>query len=409
MKKKIRITLITGAMLLFLCCFAVGCEEEKEKEKVSLSIWATEAKMDMMDGFMKDFIALHKDEADIEYKISREDEDTCRETILANPDGAPDVFAFADDQLDDLKNAGVLHEFDKNADEALKPFGGKGSVAYESVVRDGKVYAYPETGNGYFLYYNKSYYGEGDVKSLERMVQVAADINKKVCMYLGSGWYLYSFFKGAGLELKLDDTGKKNICNWNATDTPHTGLSVAESLSAICAKRSFVSLADDGLIEGIKDGSIIACVSGAWNADAIKQAWGDDYAATKLPTFTVDDQNVQMASFMGYKVLGIGAKTKHPKWSEQFVEFVTSKENQVKEFETVGEVPANHEVEELNAVKKAPAVMALSAQSEFATLQRVAAPFWDAAAQFGNALASGNPDKVDLQVLLDDMVRGITE
>lgn len=406
MKKNMRIKLITGAMLLFLCCLLVGCGDEKEK--VSLSIWASEAKMDLMDKFMKDFIEIHKNEADIVYKISKEDEDTCRETILANPDGVPDIFAFADDQLDDLKDAGVLHEFSGDPEAALKPFGGKDSVAYESVVRDGKMYAYPETGNGYFLYYNKKFFGDEDVKSLEKMVQIAGDSNKKVCMYLASGWYLYSFFKGAGLELKLDDSGQKNICNWNATDTPHTGLAVTNALSGICAKRGFISLTDEEFIEELKKGTIVAAVNGAWNADTVKEAWGDDYGATKLPSFEVDGEQVQMASFMGYKVLGVGAKTKHPKWAEMFVEYVTSKDNQVVEFETTGEVPANHEVEELDSVKSAPAVMALSAQSEYATLQRVAAPFWDASSRFGASIASGNPDKVDLQKLLDDMVKGIT-
>ncbi len=393
-------------MLLFLCCLCVGCGEEKEK--VSLSIWASEAKINLMDKFMKDFIELHKDEADIEYKISKEEEDTARETILANPDGVPDIFAFADDQLDDLREAGVLHAFNKDPEKALDVFGGKDSVAYKSVVRDGKIYAYPETGNGYFLYYNKKFFGDEDVKSLERMVQIAGDSNKKVSMYLGSGWYLYSFFKAAGLELKLDDTGTKNICNWNATDTTHTGLAVAEALSGICAKRGFVSLEDEPFLEGVKDGSIVAGVNGAWNADNLKSVWGDDYAATKLPTYEVDGQQVQMASFMGYKVLGIGAKTKHPEWAEKFVEYVTSKDNQVVEFETTGEVPANREVENMDSVKDEPAVLALSQQSEYAELQRVAAPFWDASGKFGAIMESGNPDKKDLQYLLDDMVKGIT-
>ena len=398
---------ITGALLLFLCCLCVACGGQKEK--VTLSIWASEAKRDMMDKFMKDFVEIHKDEADIEYKISKEEEDTCRETLTANPEGAPDIFAFADDQLDDLKELGVLHVFKKDAAKALESFGGENSVAYESVVRERKLYAYPETGNGYFLYYNKKFFGDEDIKSLERMVQIAGDSNKKVTMDLGSGWYLYSFFKGAGLELKLDDTAQKNICNWNATTgVTHTGLSVAKALSGICAKRGFVSLSDDDFVERVKDGSVVAGINGAWNADNIKKAWGDDYGAAKLPTFEVDGQPVQMASFMGYKVLGVGANTKYPEWAEKFVEYVTSKDNQVVEFETTGEVPANHEVEELDSVKDDPAVIALSKQSEFATLQRVAAPFWDASGKFGASIASGNPDKQDLQHLLDDMVKGIT-
>lgn len=400
--------LAAGALLLSLCCSALtGCGQEKEK--IRLSIWVPEAKIDLMDNFVRSFRQEHEDEVEIDYQISREDEDTCRDTILANPEGAADIFAFADDQLDDLREVGALLEIPTNPDEALKPFGGKDSVAYQSVVRDGKLYAYPETANGYFMYYNKKYFKEEDVKDLDRMVEIAGNTQKKVTMDFSSGWYIYSFFKGAGFILTLDDNGEKNVCNWNATDTQHTGLGVAQSMMSLVAKRGFESRSDDEFVEGVKDGTVIAGVNGAWNADAVKEAWGDDYAATCLPTYTLDGQPFQMASFAGYKVLGISAHTSYPDWCRKFVEYVTSKENQIYEFEKTGEVPANLEVTEEKEVQDAPAVVALGEQLQFATLQRVASSYWDATAKFGAAIASGNPDKKDLQSLLDDMVKEITE
>ncbi len=397
--------LITGALLLFLCCSLSGCGS---KEKISISLWAAEGKMDLMKDYMKDFQKVHEDDVEIEYHISREEEDTCRETILANPEGAADIFCFADDQLDELKDAGVLMEFQTDPKMALTRFGGEGSVAYQSVVRDGKVYALPETVNGYFMYYNKKYFREKDVKTLDRMVEIAGNTQKKVTMDLSSGWYLYSFFKGAGLDVFPDESGEKNTCNWNAKDTPHTGLSVAEAISSVIGKRGFESRGDEGFIEGVQDGTVIAGINGAWNAEKVKEAWGDNYAAVKLPTFTVDGKQEQMASFTGYKVIGINAKTKHQKWCQLFAEFITSDDNQIVEYEKTGEVPANHEVAGKEQVKDDPVVKALGDQSEFAMLQRVAAPFWDATTKFGVAIASGNPDKRDLQQLLDEMVKGIT-
>lgn len=44
-----------------------------------------------------------------------------------------------------------------------------------------------------FMYYNKDYFTEEDVKSLDKMLSVAQAAGKKVAMEFNSGWYLYSF------------------------------------------------------------------------------------------------------------------------------------------------------------------------------------------------------------------------
>ena len=396
--------LIATALLATLVLGMTGCGTEE----ITLSIWTTETKVDLMEKIMKEFCDLHSGEVEINYHISKENEDTCKQTILGNPEGAADIFAFADDQIDELKDACALHAMCVDPAEALKPFGGKDSTAYESVVRDGKMYAYPETANGYFLYYNKAVVSDEDAKTLDGILRAVSKKDKKFTMDLKSGWYLYSFFKGAGLELKLDESGQKNICNWNATDTPHTGLEVAEAIQQITSNNAFRSLMDDEFLQGVKDGSIAAGVNGAWNAEIIKTAWGDDYAAVKLPTYTLEDEQVQMMSFTGYKVLGINAHSRSTDWCEKIVQFITSKDNQIREFEATGEVPANHEVVDSEQVKKAPAVMALNEQATYATLQRVGANFWDASSKFGVVVSIGNAKGDELQSLLDEMVKGIT-
>ena len=379
------------------------------KEEITISVWTPEAKYDMMDSFIQEFQKQHEDEVEIHYSLSIESESTCKETVLADIEGAADVFPFADDQLDELKAGGALMELPVDPATALKPFGGVDSVAYKSVVRDGKMYAYPETANGYFLYYNKKYLSDEDAKSLERMVQIAGNMNKKVTIDLSSGWYLYSFFKGAGLTLELDETGQKNICNWDASDTDIPGVKVAQAISRLAVKRGFKSMNDEEFINGVQTDKVIAGVNGAWNAEKILHAWGAGYAAAKLPTYKVGNREVQMGSYAGYKILGINAHTKHPEWCQKLIEFIVSRDNQVQEFRETGEVPANLEVVDDEEVKKAPAVKALSDQSQFAELQRVAPSYWDASGKFGITLATGNPDKKNMVTLLYSMVKEITQ
>ena len=54
------------------------------------------------------------------------------------------------------------------------------------------------------------------------------------------------------------------------------------------------------------------------------------------------------------------------------------------------------------------AIAALAAQASYATVQRVADPYWTPAASLGEIIANNNPDGIDLQTMLDNAVAGIT-
>lgn len=52
--------------------------------------------------------------------------------------------------------------------------------AVKAVTVNNTIYGYPITAdNGYFLYYNKKYLKASDVKSLDRILSIAAKNNKK--------------------------------------------------------------------------------------------------------------------------------------------------------------------------------------------------------------------------------------
>lgn len=403
---------ICAVMLCIVTCLSMltGCGRQQVSDipTISLSIWSDERMVPLIEEGVEEFQSMYKDQVRIEYTISEEGEDTCRDTILADPDHAADIFSFADDQFDDLYNNGVLLEITEDGDEVLEASGGKESLVSQVVVRDGSLYAYPQTaGNGYFLYYNKAYFSDDDVQTLDGILDIAADNNKKFTMDFVNGWYIYSFFKGAGLKLSVNKEGTANVCDWNSTAGKYKGVDVVNSMLDIATDPGFVSLDDDSFVEGVKNGEVIAGINGAWNSSYVEEAWGDDYGAVKLPTYTINGDQVQMASFTGFKLMGVSAKTKNPEWSMRLAEYLTNKESQIKRFQALGECPVNTEAAASEDVKSNPAVSALAAQEPYATIQRIASPYWDASNILGITIAGGNSGKRDIQELLDETVSQI--
>lgn len=388
---------------------ASGNEGTGEKEKVSLTVWGAEEDQAMLQEMIDEFEVTYADTAEWDISLGVESESTAKDTILTDIEAAADVFAFADDQLNQLVDAGALQPIELHTEEVTAACGGADAGAIQAATKDGKLYAYPMTAdNGYFMFYNSEYFTEDDVQSLDKMLEVAASNGKQVSMQLDEGWYLYSFFKGAGLDLTLNEDGLTNSCNWNATDTAITGAQVTEALLNISGNAGFVSCTDEAFVSGVKDGSIIAGVNGTWNASVAEEVWGENYAATKLPTYTCNGQQVQMSSFAGYKLIGVNAYSEFPGYAMMLGEWLTNYDNQVKRFEQRGLGPANVEAAASDAVKASPAIAALSEQSQFATVQRIGDKYWSPAQTYGAIIAAGNSDKVDLQTLVDNLAEGIT-
>jgi len=420
MKKKLFAAMLATTMVV--SCFA-GCGDTAkdsskgsssgkstaaaEKEDVKLTVWGAEEDQDMLAEMIDGFKTEYADKANFDISLGVESESTAKDDVLADVEAAADVYAFADDQLNELVAGGALQEITLDPDTIISDNGGEKAGAVQAASKDGKLYAYPMTAdNGYFMFYNKKYFKEDDVASLDAMLKVAADNSKKVSMDLANGWYIYSFFQGAGLELTLNEDGT-NKCTWNATDGDYTGADVANALLDITSNKGFSSLADEAFVSGLKDGSVIAGVSGTWNAKVASDAWGDDYAAVKLPTYTVKGEQVQMASFAGYKLIGVNPYSKFAGYAMLLGQYLTNYDNQVKRFETRGLGPSNVKAAESDAVQANPAIAALAEQASYATVQRIGDKYWDPAATFGKIMVQGNSDKKDIQDLLDTLVKGV--
>lgn len=398
--KKILSLVLALCMVLSLCSCALA-------EDVTLTVWVGDNQdIEWINGVIDNFKAAYPDN-NYTINVGVQNEGDCSKTVLNDPTAAADVFTFADDQFNSLLNGGALQQVLDGADDIIA------NNTPESIAAatgdDGNLYAYPATAdNGYFMFYNKEYFTEDDVKSFNTMLDKAAAAGKYVGFPMSNAWYFYSWFKGAGLEMRVNEDGVTNSCNWNATDTPITGVQVMEALLAIASNPGFKEADSDPFVAGVKDGSIIAGVSGTWNANVAAKAWGDNYAATKLPTYTVAGQEVQMASFSGFKLVGVNPYSENLGAAMDFAAFMTNEESQVSRFAMRRQGPSNTKALASEVVQAEPAIAAIVAQAPYADVQRVGSKFWDTAAALGKIIVNGNPDGTDLQTLLDNCVAGIT-
>ncbi|MCI6786680.1 MAG: extracellular solute-binding protein [Oscillospiraceae bacterium] len=367
---------------------------------VTLTMWGAEEDQDLLREISDKFIEKYGNYGGkITINLGVQSESTAKDTVLTDPTAAADVYAFADDQLNELVKAGALQEVQLNADD-VKNRNTPASV--DAATMDGKLYAYPLTAdNGYFMFYDKSFFTEDDVKSLDTMMEKAAAAGKKVSMDVANGWYLYSFYAGAGLNLGLADDGVNTVCNWN--EAP--GADVTQAVIDICKNPGFIALKDEEFTGKLKDGTLVAGVNGTWRANDAAEVWGDNYAACKLPTYTLNGEQVQMASFSGFKLIGVNPHSANVGAAMLLADFVTNEENEGLRFKERTQGPSN-----INALAAAssPALTAVVDQSEYATLQRVGGNYWASAETLGSICVNGNPDGKDPQALIDDAVAGIT-
>lgn len=382
-----------------------GKEKELESGKVELTVWAEENNFEMLEGMFETFKQEYAGQAEFEITLVQQADAETKNVMLGDIHNAADVISLPDDQLLGMIAAGALSPV-PNADEVSKA---NLEEAVSAATYKGTLFAYPYTAdNGYFLYYDKNYFTEEDVQTMDDILAVAEANEKKFSMEFDSGWYLYSFFGGTGMEFGINEDGVTNYCNWNTTEGAVKGTDVAAALLKITASPAFISQGDSLFLEGAASGEVIAGVSGVWNEVAIREAWGNDYGACKLPTYTCAGKQVQMSSFTGYKLMGVNAYSDHVEWAHKLADWITNEQNQTIRFEQRSQGPSNINAAASDAVTKVPAIAAVIEQSQHGTLQRVGNLYWNACTQFAETILAGNPNGLPLQDIMDNMVAGIT-
>ena len=139
---------------------------------------------------------------------------------------------------------------------------------------------------------------------------------------------------------------------------------------------------------------------GTWDAESAKAAFGDNYAAAKLPT--VD--GVQLGGFGGFKMLGVKPQTDDDKLAacDALAAYLTSGEVQLARFNAIGWGPSNLEAQKDEAVQADVALSALAAQLAFTQPQgQYPGDYWSLATGLGDDIIAGKLNDADDAALLE--------
>lgn len=390
-------------------------------DAISLRVWGPEEDQSLLKEMVEKFEAAYPNQS-FNIEIGVESEATAKDTVLTDISAAADVFAFADDQLNTLVNAGALANLDELSDafkaitgksiDDIKALNSEGSVS--AATKNGTMYALPlGSGNNFFLCYDKSVLTENDVKTWDGMLDAAGVAGKKVGQVFASGWWNGGFFLGAGFTSSRNDDGTTNV-DWNKTSPSGiTGVQVVEGMLNISKHSAFEAITDGQTGDRIGSGELCAIVTGTWDASACEAIWGkDNVGYAKLPTYTVAGQQVQQGCYTGYKLMAVNAHSKNVGWAAVLAEFLTNEEAQVMRFKARQLSPTNRAASSDSSVTSNPMIAASIAQDiAGGVIQDVGDNFWSPTETLGEMIAQNQltiGDTAGIQAALDTMVEGVT-
>ena len=316
--------------------------------------------------------------------------------VLNDVASAPDIYGFAQDQLARLVQANALAPLGKGAAETITANNDRFSVNACKV--GGDLYAYPMTSdNGYFMYYDKSIISEEDAKDLASIVAAAEAAGKKVRYALENAWYTASFFFATGCTSSwtTDQDGKYTSVQDDFNSDK--GLAAMKGMQILTNSTAYDSNADI-----FTDAAVV--VTGVWNAVAAATHFGENLAAAKLPSFTVDGTSYQLGSYMGFKMLGVKPQTDAKKAAvlSLLAQWLTNEENQLQRFDTFGWGPSNLKAAATEKVQTNIGLTALADQNQYAVQQgQIHGSWWDIAKLLG-ADAKAATDEAALKSALEN-------
>ena len=383
--KKVLSVVLALAMLLTIASVSLA------DYSGDIKIWVAENTVDFTKEMVEVFKTQHPEFAGMNVIVEPVGEGDAASNIITDVEAGADIFGFAQDQLARLVAAGALLDVEPGNAEKVAAENDAGSVA--AVTLGDVMYAYPMTSdNGYFLYYDKSVVT--DPSTMEQILADCEAAGKNFYMEINSGWYQTAFFFGAGAELTFESNDEGQLVKMNSGYASDAGVAALKSIIKVAASPAFVNGSSVS-----NANNICAIVDGTWDATAAKEALGDNYAATKLPT--VD--GYQMSGFGGFKMLGVKPQTDDDKLEacDALAAFLTSEDVQVARYNAVGWGPSNLNAQKNEAVQADEALSALAAQLAFCEPQgQYPGEYWSLATALGDDIIADKLDNADDATLL---------
>lgn len=313
-----------------------GCGDAAEsgKEKVRLMVWSPseDQSKDSGEWLQTNCEAFAKEhpEWDITFVYGVADEASAAGQVAQDPEASADVFMFANDTLTTLTDADGLTKFGGKYREEIESENSE--QVLNSLTMDGELYGVPFTTNTWFMYYDKSVFSEEDIKNLDTMLEKGV-----VSFPFTNSWYLPAFYIGNGCTLFGDGTDESKGVDFSG----EKAVDVTNYLIDLESNPNFKIDADGSGLAGLRDGSINAIFSGSWDANAVREALGDDMGVAALPTYTLNGEEHQMMAYAGSKAIGVNPNSDNMVAAVELAVYLGSAKSQELHYDLRSVIPCN--------------------------------------------------------------------
>ncbi len=356
-------------------------------QDIALKVWGPQNEIgENKDGWLPKMCEAF-DEAHPEWNITWTYE-VCGEgdagtKVTQDPTVAGDIYFFANDQLGTLLQANAIARLGGDTLAQVKADNTPEMVA--SVTSGEGVYGVPFTTNTWFMFYDKSAFSADDVKSLETMLSKG-----KVAFPLTTGWYFGSFYVANGGTFFGDGTDASKGIDFSGDK----GVAVTKYLVDLVKNPNFINDVDQKGLSGLADGSVDAFFSGTWDAEKVKKALGDNWAAAVPPTIKIDGAEKQITPFGGSKAIAVNPNSAQPKAAAALAAYLGSPEAQLAHYTYNGTAPVSVKLMAEDATIKADLSCAIAVETvgKYSVVQPSIPEmglYWGAAEAMAKAIYNG--------------------
>lgn len=330
-----------------------GCSRgsAEDREQVRLMVWSPSEDQskdsgEWLQNTCEDFADLHP-EWDITFVYGVADEATAATQVAQDPEASADVFMYANDTLTVMTDANALAKFGGKYREEIEATNSEEVLS--SLIKEDNLYGVPFTTNTWFMYYDKSVFSEEDIKNLDLMLEKGT-----VAFPFINSWYLPAFYIGNGCTLFGDGTQEDKGVDFGGENA----VEVTDYLVDLAANPNFKIDADGSGLAGLRDGSISAIFSGSWDANAVREALGENIGVAALPMYTLNGEEKQMMSYAGSKAIGVNPYSKNMVPAVELAVYLGSAEAQLSHYKLRNVIPCNTELLKDAEIAEDPLVMA---------------------------------------------------
>ncbi|OMD56918.1 maltose ABC transporter substrate-binding protein [Paenibacillus odorifer] len=323
-------------------------EEMKPEAGAKLMVWEAKEQLEYMKQVAVDF------EKEYGVPVTVEEMAGGDQGARLATDGpsklAADVLTLPHDQIGQAVKAGLLLPNDVFEEETKSTMV---ATAVQASSYDGILYGYPKSVETYALFYNKDLIPDAP-KTWDDVIAFADTYNnpkenKFAIMWEFVGYYSYPFIGSfSGYIYGDNNTNFKDIGLNN--EGTIKGFTFLQSLKKILPLNAG-DITYDVKTQLFQEGKLAMNIDGPWSIAAFKE--NVNLGVAPLPKGPDGQDSL---SFSGVKSYYVNSYTEYPVAGRLFAHFASNKENQLKNFEMTGAIPASIEAGEAPEIKDDPII-----------------------------------------------------